>query len=98
MVERRVGNQRDLLAWLGVAKATPQRLALAGGGERMELVAVTVFAGAADDVEAGGLDRVHEQSVRVLGGHAVSSSFVDTVGSHQATQYNDAAPGVVRSS
>ncbi len=28
MFERRVGDQRDLLAWLGVAKATTQRLAL----------------------------------------------------------------------
>jgi hypothetical protein len=47
MFERRVGNQRDLLAGLGVAKAATQRLALAGGGERTELVAVTVRAGGA---------------------------------------------------
>jgi hypothetical protein len=77
MFEWRVGNQRDPLAWLGVAKATTQRLALAGGGERTELVAVTVCAGGVDDVEAGGIDRVHQQTVRVMGGHVVPSLFVD---------------------
>ena len=45
MFERRVGDQCDLLAWLGVAKAATQRFALAGGGERTELVAVTICAG-----------------------------------------------------
>jgi hypothetical protein len=54
MFERRIGNQRDLLAWLGVAKATTQRLALAGGGERTHLVAVAVRTGRADDVKADG--------------------------------------------
>ena len=78
MFEWCVGNQGDLLAWRGVAKATTQRFALAGGGERTELVAVGVFAGGADDVEPGGIDRVHEQSVRVVGGHAVPSLFVAT--------------------
>jgi len=84
MFEWCVGNQGDLLAWRGVAKATTQRFALAGGGERTELVAVGVFAGGADDVEPGGIDRVHEQSVRVVGGHAVPSLSVDTglVSSH----------------
>jgi hypothetical protein len=44
MFKRPVGNQRDLFAWLGVAKAAPQRLALASGGERTELIAVTMCA------------------------------------------------------
>jgi hypothetical protein len=79
--ERRVGDQRDLLAWFGVAKATAQRLALAAGGERTELVAVAVCRGGADSVEPDGVDRVHEQSVCVVGGHAVPSVFVDTRGS-----------------
>jgi hypothetical protein len=67
MFKGRVRDQRGLLAWLGVAKATAQRLALAGGGERTDLVAVTVGADGANDVESGGIDRVHTQSVRLVG-------------------------------
>ena len=74
MFERRVGDQRDLFAWLGVAKSTTERLAFAGGGERTKLVAVTVYAGATDAVEAPRIDRVHEQAVRVVGRHAVPFS------------------------
>jgi hypothetical protein len=60
MFEGRVGDQGDLLAWLGVAKATPQRLPLTGRGKWTELVALSVCAGGADGVEAGRSDRVHE--------------------------------------
>jgi len=72
MFERRVGDQRDPLTWLGVAKATTQRLALAD--ERTESVAVTICAAGAKDLEASGIDRVHEQAVLVMGGHAVPFS------------------------
>jgi hypothetical protein len=61
MVERGVGGQRDLLTRLRVAQATAQRFALAGGGEWVEPVAVTVRAAAANLVEASGIDGLHEQ-------------------------------------
>jgi len=44
-----------------VAQATAQRFALAGGGEWVEPVAVTVRAAAANLVETSGLDGLHEQ-------------------------------------
>jgi len=56
-----VGDERDLLTRLRVAQATAQRFALAGGGEWMEPVAVTVRAAAANLVEASGIDGLHEQ-------------------------------------
>jgi hypothetical protein len=66
MFERRIRDQGDLLARLGVAKATAQRLALTGGGERKKLVAVTVHAGRADVVEPDWIDRVDLQARRVV--------------------------------
>ena len=61
MVERRVGDQRDLLTRLGVAQAAAQRFALAGGGEWAKPVAVTVAAGALNHIKTGGIDGLHDQ-------------------------------------
>jgi hypothetical protein len=61
VVERRVGDQRDLLTRLRVAQVAAQRFALAGGGEWVEPVAVTVAAAAVNYFETGGIDGLHEQ-------------------------------------
>jgi hypothetical protein len=57
-----VGDQRDLLARLGVAQAAAERFALAGGGEWAKPVAVTIAAGAVNHIETGGIDGLHGQA------------------------------------
>jgi hypothetical protein len=62
VVERRVGDQRNLLTRFRVAQTAAQRFALAGGGEWAKPVAVTVAAGAVNHIETGGIDGLHDQA------------------------------------
>ena len=57
---------------------------------------MTVSAGRADHVKAGGIDRVYEQTVRVVGGNAPLPPLL-LGGTDQATQQNEPAPEIVRS-
>jgi hypothetical protein len=61
VVERRLGDQRNLLTRLGVAQAAAQGFALAGGGEWAKPVAVAVDAGAVNHIETGRIDGLHDQ-------------------------------------
>src|SRR6202034_4758756 len=71
VVERRVGDQRDLLTRLAVAQTAAQRFALARGGEWAKPVAVTVAAGAVNHIETGGIDGLYDKGVAFAHLHTV---------------------------